>query len=760
MRTAVGLLYLLLTALSPASVAQAEPAAVSATQRLHVPDAAVGRFESTLGIAGLVDNHDIPVVWLGQSGAFAFARTEAGARRWFLVEAGETEPRPVSLPDGQSVLAVTGGTANALIVQTPAGPVRLDRTSGTAKPLPASAGAGFIRHLPLFDQRVPTDIANPAGGPAATVIDGKLALRGPAGDVRVLAAADAPSFGWDLDAPGPLGGGQGVSPWSPDGKRLYAVRLDRRAATSLPVLSTTGPWPSVSDFPVWMAGKPLPGVFPEVVDPATGARVGLKIGDTRSAHVRFLGWSADSRSLWLLRASRTFDRVDVLRADGGTGDVRILHTETSRDGGFVRMLHDFIYGGPVGFHALSNGFLWLSEQDGWSHLYRHDASGRQVARLTSGRFPIVRILGVDEARNLVLVQAAADPKRPADWQVFRLPLAGGRIVRLGRGGGDEKVRLSPALDRAVITRSTPDAPGAAELVRMSDGKLLATLATPDISRLKVRGWTAPEAVTARVASSPLPATGVLYRPADFDPARRYPVVEYVYGGPQTRYAPAGFTAEAFRSANLPQALAELGFVVVILDTPGTPGRSRAWHQFTKDGWGKGIVDDHAAALQDLARTRPWMDLSRTGTFGHSWGGYYAFMSLALRPDVYKAAVSSGPGFVDAVSAMDEAYLGDPSANAERFARIVPFQYADQIQPDTLMLMSGTVDQFIWPMTLRMSDQLLKRGIRHQVVPLPDQGHGFSPAGYEYATRRIADFFVDRLLGAPAISWQLPSAPAH
>jgi dipeptidyl-peptidase-4 len=155
-----------------------------------------------------------------------------------------------------------------------------------------------------------------------------------------------------------------------------------------------------------------------------------------------------------------------------------------------------------------------------------------------------------------------------------------------------------------------------------------------------------------------------------------------------------------------------------------------------------------------------MDMSRVGIFGHSWGGYHAFMGLALRPDVYKAAVSSGPGYIEQVSAMDEAYLGDPVKDPERFARIVPFQYADRIKPDTLLLMSGTVDQIIWPLTLRMSDQLLKRGIRHQVVPLPDQGHGFSPAGYEFATRRIADFFVDRLLGAPAISWPLPPAPAR
>jgi dipeptidyl aminopeptidase/acylaminoacyl peptidase len=750
MRSAASLMFLMLVASAPPVAVQAAP----------VPDTSVARFESTLGMAGLVDNADVPVVWLGPDGAFAFARTEAGTRRWFIVEAGSTEPLPLALPDGKPILAVTGGTAGAPHVQTATGPVRLDRASGTTAPLPPATGAGFIRHLPLFEQRVPADMASPAGGPAATVIDGRLALRSPSGEVRILAEADAPGFGWDLEAPGPLGGGQGASPWSLDGRRLYAARLDRRAATPIPVLSTTGPMPSASEFGTWMAGKPLPGVFPEVIDPATGARVALKIGDTTNAHIRFLGWSADSRSLWLLRATRHFDRVDVLRADAATGEVRTLHTEASPDGGFVRMLHDFIYGGPVGFHLLSDGFLWLSEKDGWNHLYRHAGSGRQVARLTRGAFPVIRILGASEARNLVLVQAAADPKRPADWQAFPLPLSGGRMERLAPGPGDEKIRLSPTADRAILTRSTPDAPGPTELLSVADGKRLMTLATPDIARLKARGWTAPEGVAARVASSPSPATGVLYRPADFDPGRRYPVIEYVYGGPQTRYAPAGFTAEPFRSANLPQALAELGFVVVILDTPGTPGRSRAWHQFTSTGWGAGIVDDHAAALQDLARTRPWMDLSRVGVFGHSWGGYHAFMGLALRPDVYKAAVSSGPGYIDAVSAMDEAYLGDPAKDPQRFARFVPFQFADRIRPDTLMLMSGTVDQMIWPLTMRMSDQLLKRGIRHQVVPLPDQGHGFSPVGYEFATRRIADFFVDRLLGAPAISWPLPPAPAR
>lgn len=760
MRSAASLVCLLLTALAPGLAVQAETVAQAVAQRPHVPDAGVARFESTLGIAGLVDNHDVPVVWLGAEGAFAFARTEAGVRRWFLVEAGDTDPRPLLLPDGTAVLAVLGGTAAQPVVQTATGPVRLDRAAGSTIPAPQPAGGGFVRHLPLFDQRVPGDVANPVGGAAATVVDGRLALRGLSGELRILAEADAPGFGWDLEAPGPLSGGQGASPWSPDGTRLYAARLDRRAATPVPVLSTTGPMPSVAEFGTWMAGKPLPALFPEVIDPATGTRVALHLGDTRDAHVRFLGWSADGMSIWLLRATRHFDRVELLRADPATGAVRTILVERSPDGGFVRMLHDFIYGGPVGFHLLSNGFLWLSERDGWNHVYRYDLGGRQVGRLTRGAYPVIRILGASEARNLLLVQAAADPGRPADWQAFHVPLSGGRLRPLARGAGEDRVRVSPALDRAVITRSTPDAPGAALLVGTADGRLLATLATPELGRLKARGWTAPEGITAAVASSPLKASGVLYRPADFDSARRYPVIEYVYGGPQARYAPAGFTAEAFRSANLPQALAELGFVVVILDTPGTPGRSRAWHQFTRAGWGAGIVDDHAAALRDLARTRPWMDMSRVGIFGHSWGGYHAFMALALRPDMYRAAVSSGPGYIDAVSAMDEAYLGDPAKAPERFAAYVPFQHADRIQPDTLMLMSGTVDQVIWPLTLRMSDLLLKRGIRHQVVPLPDQGHGFSPAGYEFASRRIADFFVDRLLGAPAISWPLPPAPAR
>jgi len=744
MRTAKRLIFLLGTALLAGAVPQAAAQA-------QVPSEVVARYDSTLAIAHLVDNADVPVVWLGDDGALAFARVENGVRRWFMVESATAAVLPLLLPDGSNPLAVTGGTEAAPHMQTSAGLVALDRATGTTRPLPPRTSNSFVRHLPLFDQRAAPDAISPRDGPAATVVEGNLALRNADGSIRMLTGDAAPGHGWDLEAPGPMGAS--TSPWSPEGGLLYAARLDRRSATGIPVLSVTGLLPTVAEFPFWEANKPLPIVQPAIFNPQTGGRVPILLGDTSQSHIRLIGWQADGRALWIARASRLFNRLEILRADAATGAVTVVFTE--QDKTFVRMLHPFIYGGDIGIKLLKDGFLLLSERDGWNHVYRYTSDGRLKSRLTRGSFPVRQILGVDEARGELIVLASPNQRRAADMAPFSVPLSGGGLKPLSPGDGEQKIRMSPGGDRFVTRRSTPGTAPVTEL-RAADGALMATLATADLSRLKARGWNAPEQVSAKVADGRTTAWGVLYKPADFDPRKRYPVLEYVYGGPQVVYAPAGFVAEAFPAANLPQALAELGFVVLVIDTPGTPGRSRAFHQFTAEGWGRGIVQDHAAAIRDLGRTRPWMDLGRVGIFGHSWGGYHSFMALALAGDLYKAAVSSGPGFgTDFPSIMDEAYLGDPSVHADRYATYLPFQFANRIRPDTLLLVSGTADVTIYPSMLRMSDELLKRGIRHEVLPLPDQGHGFSMVGYDYAGRRIADFFVNRLQDQPPINWPLP-----
>jgi dipeptidyl-peptidase 4 len=747
MRIAVRLMVLLIPALFGAAMANGSTPA-------HVAAGTVERFESTLGIARLVDNADVPVVWLGKDGALAFARTENGERRWFLAGAKTGAVERLTLPDGSSPIAVIGGTEAMPHVQTGAGPVMLDRAAGRATPLSPWSSGSFVRPLMLFDQRAAADAANPQGGPAATLVEGNLALRSADGSVRMLTGDAAPMHGWDLEAPGPLGAN--TSPWSPDGRQVYAARVDRRSGIPVPVLSVTGRMPTVSEFPYWEANKPLPLVRPAIIDAATGRQVAIELGDTSQSHIRLIGWQPDGRGLWIARANRLFNRLDILRADVVTGAVTTVFTE--QDETFVRMLHNYIYGGDIGLHLLSDGFLLLSERDGWNHVYRYSSDGRLKGRLTRGAFPVRQILAVNETRGTAIVLASPDKSRPADMAPYSVSLSGGALKALSPGEGEQKVRMAPSGDRFVTRRSTPGTAPVTEL-RSADGALIATLATADLSRLKARGWTPPEQVFAKVADDRTTAWGVLYKPADFDPAKRYPVLEYIYGGPQVVYAPAGFVAEAFPAANLPQALAELGFVVLVIDTPGTPGRSREFHQFTAPGWGRGIVQDHAAAIRDLGRTRPWMDTGRVGIFGHSWGGYHSFMALALAGDLYKAAVSSGPAYgTDFPSIMDEAYLGDPTAHPERYAAFLPFQYADRIRPDTLLLVSGTADVTIYPSMLRMSDELLKRGIRHEVLPLPDQGHGFSPAGYDYAGRRIADFFVNRLLGQSPIDWQI-SKPA-
>jgi len=539
---------------------------------------------------------------------------------------------------------------------------------------------------------------------------------------------------WDFET--------GVRPaWSPNGWYLFARKFDRSRVPKIPVLHMLKPVEELQSWAYQRAGAPLDKAELYIV-PARGKEpVHIELGDTTDQYFRELGWLPDSSAVLFARFSRDFKRVDVLAADAVTGATRVILTETSPT--FVRIQHEIIWsGGDAGFTLLPSGkqFLWQSERDGWRQLYLYDLHGKLLRQLTMGELPVQGVTAVDEQDGWVYFTAGTEA-RPYDAHLYRVALQGGKAFRLTEGDGTHRVRLSPSRKVFVDTWSSVSRAPRTE-VRSVEGRLLHVLGETDTSRLRSIGWTAPEEFTVKAADGRTPLWGVMYKPYDFDPARRYPLIEYIYGGPQIHNLPTDFCGSGSPThvdPAFPRALAQMGYLVVVVAGRGTPGRSKAFQDVAYGDWAEHVVADHAAAVRQLGAARSYVDLDRVGVFGRSWGGYFSFRLLADAGDLYQAAVSIVPGFDPYGGILYEPYLGLPEHNLAAYQAAAPFRLAPKIKGNLLMI-GGTLDTSTYHDILKMANALVEAHVHHELLILPNQEHMYGGNAAAFARDEIIRFF--------------------
>ncbi|WP_411340206.1 DPP IV N-terminal domain-containing protein [Sphingopyxis sp. J-6] len=555
--------------------------------------------------------------------------------------------------------------------------------------------------------------------------------------------------GWDVESLriGHAAGGslvhRTVNPWSPDSLRLFATKFDQR---QVPVQTRTHllkRYDEVEEVRVARTGDPIPVVEPYLVDVLQRKAIRIDV-PTEDRMLLFLGWTPDARRLYFMLFSRDAHEAALYEADGVTGAARLIHHE--RGDSYIRIQHQIVWGRP-GCTLLPDrgGFLWESEADGWNHLYYYDMDGGLQRRLTDGDWPVLDVLGVDAQGGHVYFTAHHDPARPYDVHFCRVPLDGGAVERLTPEAGVHEIQLAPDFGSFVATRSLPDMAPQSE-VRRSDGTLLHRFDPADISGLEKLGWTPPEQFSVKAADGETDIWGVVFKPANFDPDVRYPVIEWIYGGPQIVntphyfYAPAGSPIYAVNPA-----LTQLGYVVVVLDARGTPERSKAFQQTSYREWRRHVGNDHAAALKALAAERPWMDIGRVGIWGHSWGGYHTVACMLDHPDVYRAGVASAPGFEPYDYFIYEPYFGGPPGpdNAAAYEDASLFADAPGLRGD-LMIATGSSDMCPWQNANKMTDALIRARIDHEFVLLPDEIHGYGAKQESYFIDKLVRHF-DRYL---------------
>ncbi|MGE3600378.1 MAG: prolyl oligopeptidase family serine peptidase, partial [Dehalococcoidia bacterium] len=367
-----------------------------------------------------------------------------------------------------------------------------------------------------------------------------------------------------------------------------------------------------------------------------------------------------------------------------------------------------------------------------------------LGQVTSGQWAVRQILHVDEAERVVYFTASGLVEEvPYRRTVCRVSLDGSGFAKVTDDELDHIVTMPDNESYFIDSASTVDTPPVSR-VRDWAGRVLVELERADITKLTATGWTPPERFRVKAADGVTDIYGVLYRPRGFDPAQRYPVVDSVYPGPNvTRvepcFDPGGMGLDA-------EPIAALGFVVVAMDGRGTPGQSKSFHDASYGHLADaGCLADHVAALQQLARSRPWMDLDRVGAFGHSGGGFATVRAMLDFPEVYKAGVAlSGShdaryfnlGFVEAYDGAD---------NPGAWTRASNVDIADRLA-GTLLLIHGEMDDQVHPdHTLRLADRLIAADKDFELLIVPGAEHTYIDC-LAYVRKRCWDFLVRELMG--------------
>jgi len=637
----------------------------------------------------------------------------------------------------------------------------LEESRCTAKAKPAKGAS-----LP------PEEELSPDGKRAAFIRDYNLWVRDVSSSKETQLTTDGvKDFGYATDNAGWIHSDRPILLWSPDSKKIATFQQDQRGVGEMYLVETKVGHPVLQAWKYPLPGDDVVTTIQRVVIDLDGPKV-IRLQmpadqhrttlcddvECRGSEWEDVEWSPDTTHLAFVSTSRDHKREQLRVADAATGAVREVLEETAAT------QHESGWG-RVNWHYLpgSNEVIWFSERDNWGHLYLYDlASGRLKNQITSGEWVVTQLLHVDEKNRMLYFLAGGREKgeNPYFAHLYRIGFDGKNLSLLTPEDGNHEVSFSTSGHYFFDSYSKPDVPAVA-VVRDDAGKLLSTVAKTDISKLLAAGWQAPVPIKVKARDGVTDIYGLLYKPTQLDPTKKYPIVNNIYPGPQG--GSVGYWGFA-PSRSDTQALAELGFVVVQIEGMGNPLRSKKFHDFYYGNMGDNTLPDQIAGMRELGQKYSWIDIDRVGVYGHSGGGYATADAMFRFPDFFKVGISESGNHDNREYEDDwgERYQGLLVKNANGTSN-----YDDQANQNLaknlkghLLLAHGTMDDNVPPYnTLLVVDALVKANKDFDLLLLPNQHHGYGGATL-YMTRRRWDYFVRYLLKAePPHEYELkPPAP--
>lgn len=565
--------------------------------------------------------------------------------------------------------------------------------------------------------------------------------------------------------------------WFEDSRKLYVKRQDWRDVGELWVINTLKDRPELETYKYNLPGEEKhyhDEILVFDVDSRKRVRLDLdKWPDQSLGGVYFndggIFTTDQSDHLYVLRRTRTWDEVDVVKADTETGEAEVLWSETSKPYFNTRYAQLAI---------INEGeeYLWWSERTGWGQLYRYDSEGNLQNRITEGHYMVGDIMAIDTTAQTIYYEGFGreEGRHPYYSHYYGIHFDGSGQRTLTPEEANHSFSMSDTRNYFVQNYSRADLPPRAVL-KESDGRHLLDLEETDMSQMVEAGYNPPENFTVKAADGKTDLYGVMWKPADFDSTQSYPVISYVYPGPQVEPYPRGFSISG--TAARAHALSQVGFVVVAMgNRGGSPLRDKWYHNF-----GYGNLRDYALAdnrygIEQLAGTHNYLDLNRVGIYGHSGGGFMSTAALLTYPDFYKVAVSSAGNHdnnvyniwwsevhhgVDAKTDTVSVENGDGEEEKQErttFSSEIPKnQDLAENLTGRLLLVHGEMDNNVHPAnTYRMADALIKAGKRFDMMIFPESRHGFGRYS-DYFERMLWDYFAEHLLGyySDAVDYHLP-----
>lgn len=541
--------------------------------------------------------------------------------------------------------------------------------------------------------------------------------------------------------------------WSPDSSKLITYRMDSRKAgrfTSLQYVPPDQLRPKAFSFAYPLPGEILASVETFILDVRSSKITSVK---TPALDVSFdsgpdYTWFDDSRSFHYECNERGFKAIELRAVDAETGEQKTLLREQSSN--YVDPGQSF-----ARFLKSSDEILWSSEREGWNHLYLYSAkTGKLINQVTQGPWVVHEVASIDEKNRKLYFLAGGYKKDedPYQTRLYSIGLDGKGLTLLSPEDANHTVSLSPDFTYYVDNFSRPDLPGASVLRRTKDASEVRTLVKGDATDLLATGWKYPEAFHGKAADGQTDLYGLIWRPSNFDPSRKYPIIEQIYTGPQSFFTPKTFGGAIWRGSL--QAVAELGAIVVMIDGRGTTGRSRAFHEYSYRNLG-GSIEDHVALINQMAAKFPFMDASRVGIYGTSAGGYGAAHAMLVFPEFYKVGVTIS-GDHDArldKTWWNEVYQGYPVQ--EDYVAQSNVTMASHLDGH-LLIEHGDLDDNVHPAgTMRFVDALINANKSFDMLFVPNMAHG---ERNNYLARRRWDYFVQNLLGVtPPHNFEIKSA---